>query len=99
MTLEDVEVPLTDSIERELRNLGRSRSVRTHLLDSTIKEWFLISFQKTYHIRELDKTIYASSSNEESITHMDQVGDLDSGKAWRTIRRPSDMVRCYDQTF
>lgn len=24
---------------------------------------------------------------------MSQVGDLDSGKAWRAVRRPSDMVR------
>lgn len=24
---------------------------------------------------------------------MDGAGDLDSGKAWKTVRRPSDMVR------
>ena len=36
--------------------------------------------------------MYASSSAEESISHMSQVGDLDSGKAWRAVRRPSDMV-------
>lgn len=24
---------------------------------------------------------------------MDDVGDLNGGKAWRTVKRPSDMVR------
>lgn len=89
--LEDVaEMPLTDSIERELKNLGRAKSVSRLVLESICRVLTLI--QKTYHIREYDKTIYASSSNEESVSHMDHVGDLDGGKAWRTVRRPSDMV-------
>ncbi|KDR75165.1 hypothetical protein GALMADRAFT_69760 [Galerina marginata CBS 339.88] len=43
-----------------------------------------------YHVREREGTIYASSS-EEKISHMAGPGDVDSGRAWRTVRRPSDM--------
>lgn len=34
--------------------------------------------------------IYASSS-EDKISHMPGPGDVDAGKAWRAVRRPSDM--------
>ncbi|KAF8160762.1 hypothetical protein B0H34DRAFT_697981 [Crassisporium funariophilum] len=43
-----------------------------------------------YHVRERETTIYASSS-EEKISHMAGPGDVDAGRAWRTVRRPSDM--------
>ncbi|TDL23072.1 hypothetical protein BD410DRAFT_769511 [Rickenella mellea] len=45
----------------------------------------------TYQLREREGTIYASSSQEETVSHMSRVGDIDSGKAWRPVRRPSDM--------
>ncbi|KAJ7287283.1 hypothetical protein C8J57DRAFT_1283412 [Mycena rebaudengoi] len=35
--------------------------------------------------------IYASSSDPDRISHMAGAGDVDAGKAWRTVRRPSDM--------
>ena len=44
-----------------------------------------------YQVRERAGTIYASSS-EEKISHMAGPGDVNSGRAWRTVRRPSDMV-------
>lgn len=43
-----------------------------------------------YHVREHSETIYASSDNDR-VSHMDGAGDLNGGKAWRTVRRPSDM--------
>lgn len=43
-----------------------------------------------YHIRERGAMIYASSS-EDKISHMPGPGDVDAGKAWRAVRRPSDM--------
>lgn len=51
---------------------------------------FLTSLQK-YHVREHEITIYASSSDER-VSHIAGPGDVDVGKAWRTVRRPSDMV-------
>ncbi|KAG7098501.1 hypothetical protein E1B28_000445 [Marasmius oreades] len=42
--------------------------------------------KKKYHIRERE-AIYASSD----ISHMAGPGDVNVGKAWRAIRRPSDM--------
>jgi hypothetical protein len=44
---------------------------------------------RKYRLREHEDTIYASA--DDKISHMGRVGDLDSGRAWRTVRRPSDM--------
>ncbi|KAF7980841.1 hypothetical protein HWV62_36482 [Athelia sp. TMB] len=41
----------------------------------------------TYQIKE-QATIYASSN---PVTHMQSAGDVNAGKAWRPVRRPSDM--------
>lgn len=30
---------------------------------------------------------------DDKVTHSTRAGDVDSGKAWRKLRRPSDMVR------
>ncbi|KAJ3861990.1 hypothetical protein EV359DRAFT_74424 [Lentinula novae-zelandiae] len=43
--------------------------------------------KKKYFIREHEGTIYASSD----VSHMAGPGDVNAGKAWRTVRRPSDM--------
>ncbi|KAJ3566528.1 hypothetical protein NP233_g6949 [Leucocoprinus birnbaumii] len=43
-----------------------------------------------YQIREREGTIYASASDDK-VSHMPGAGDLETGKAWRTVRRPSDM--------
>ncbi|KAI0782988.1 hypothetical protein C8Q75DRAFT_811215 [Abortiporus biennis] len=60
------------------------------LIDSIDKE--LVSRgtdrQTKYHIRERE-TIYASS--DDRVAHIGDAGDVDEGRAWRTIRRPSDM--------
>ncbi|KAK0486019.1 hypothetical protein IW261DRAFT_1548994 [Armillaria novae-zelandiae] len=39
-----------------------------------------------YHVRQHEGTIYASSDS-----HMAGPGDVNAGKAWRPVRRPSDM--------
>ncbi|KAI0629085.1 hypothetical protein C8Q77DRAFT_1144912 [Trametes polyzona] len=43
-----------------------------------------------YHVREHSETIYASA-DADRISHMTAAGDVDTGKAWRSVRRPSDM--------
>ncbi|KAI0698226.1 hypothetical protein BC835DRAFT_1335005 [Cytidiella melzeri] len=43
-----------------------------------------------YHVRERPETIYAIAEGDK-VSHMDSAGDVDAGKAWRTVRRPSDM--------
>ncbi|CDO76943.1 hypothetical protein BN946_scf184709.g5 [Trametes cinnabarina] len=43
-----------------------------------------------YHVREHSETIYASADGDR-ISHMGGAGDVDAGKAWRTLRRPSDI--------
>ncbi|KAG8855585.1 Bud site selection protein bud4 [Tulasnella sp. 330] len=67
---EVADIPLSDSIERELKKLHNEKV-------------------PTYRLREHERTIYASS--DDRVTHMGRVGDVDSGKAWRAVRRPSDM--------
>ncbi|TFK23955.1 hypothetical protein FA15DRAFT_620133 [Coprinopsis marcescibilis] len=44
----------------------------------------------SYQVRERKTTIYASSSDDK-VSHMAGAGDLDNGRAWRIVRRPSDM--------
>ncbi|KAJ7496992.1 hypothetical protein FB451DRAFT_1120099 [Mycena latifolia] len=46
---------------------------------------------RKYHIRQHEGMIYASSSDTDRISHMEGAGDVDAGKAWKTVRRPSDM--------
>ncbi|KAI0301574.1 hypothetical protein B0F90DRAFT_1925455 [Multifurca ochricompacta] len=48
------------------------------------------STKSRYHIRQHSETIYASS-DADKVSHINGAGDVDSGKAWRTVRRPSDM--------
>ncbi|KAH6914354.1 hypothetical protein BKA70DRAFT_1558314 [Coprinopsis sp. MPI-PUGE-AT-0042] len=45
--------------------------------------------KKRYQIRE-HNTIYASSSSQK-VSHTNGAGDVDAGRAWRMVRRPSDM--------
>ncbi|KAF8589532.1 hypothetical protein K439DRAFT_1405122 [Ramaria rubella] len=44
---------------------------------------------RLYRLREREDTIYASA--DDKVSHTSHAGDVDSGKAWRTVRRPSDM--------
>ncbi|KAF8690172.1 hypothetical protein AX14_003104 [Amanita brunnescens Koide BX004] len=44
-----------------------------------------------YHVREREATIYASSSDPDGVAHMSGPGDVNTGKAWRAVRKPSDM--------
>jgi hypothetical protein len=47
--------------------------------------------RQKYLVREREGLIYASS-DADRVSHMDGAGDVNSGKVWRTVRRPSDMV-------
>ncbi|KAG6857713.1 hypothetical protein H0H87_004129 [Tephrocybe sp. NHM501043] len=66
---------LGDSIEEELKKMVAAPPKK----------------QTKYHIREREGTIYASSSDPDIVEHMVGPGDVNIGKAWRTVRRPSDM--------
>ncbi|KAF8070437.1 hypothetical protein FPV67DRAFT_1487386 [Lyophyllum atratum] len=67
---------LGDSIEKELKKLvDAPPENKTH----------------KYLVREHEGTIYASSSDPDVISHMAGPGDVNTGKAWRAVRRPSDM--------
>jgi hypothetical protein len=81
--------PLGDSIERELQKLVEPPKKSVSLV-MALRDRSLTSLQK-YHVREHETTIYASSS-EERVSHMAGPGDVDAGRAWRPVRRPSDMV-------
>ncbi|KAH0589121.1 hypothetical protein H2248_004889 [Termitomyces sp. 'cryptogamus'] len=66
---------LGDSIEKELKKM----------VAAPIKN------KMKYHVRERESTIYASSSDPDIVSHMAGPGDVNVGKAWRPVRRPSDM--------
>ncbi|KAF5386200.1 hypothetical protein D9615_002280 [Tricholomella constricta] len=66
---------LSNSIEKELKKLVEDSPKR----------------KTKYHIREHEGTIYASSSDPDTISHLAGPGDVNTGKAWRAVRRPSDM--------
>ncbi|KAG5637515.1 hypothetical protein H0H81_004266 [Sphagnurus paluster] len=66
---------LGDSIEKELKKLVEAPS----------------KSKTKYLVREHQGTIYASSSDPDSVSHLAGPGDVNAGKAWRTVRRPSDM--------
>lgn len=89
------EDPLSQCIERELKKLGRNpsvaakKSVSFFYVDRRLDAHF--SLKQKYQIREHEGTIYASAS-EDKISHLSGAGDVDTGRAWRTVRRPSDMV-------
>jgi hypothetical protein len=84
----ETEVPLSDSIDRELRKLEGSRGVSD--VTSTICSSDPY-FNQKYHVREHETTIYASLDGDR-VSHMPGAGDLNSGRAWKPVRRPSDMV-------
>jgi len=47
-------------------------------------------FVQKYRIRE-HEAIFASA-DAEHVSHLSLAGDVNGGKAWRAVRRPSDMV-------
>jgi hypothetical protein len=55
-----------------------------------VVDWGCFFLKQKYLVRE-QATIYASS-DERRVEHMESAGDVDAGKAWRPVRRPSDMV-------
>jgi hypothetical protein len=82
--------PFAESIARELSKLrGSSKGVRLHIPPS---QWSAKPILQRYHVRQHSETIYASL-DADRVSHVDGAGDIDNGRAWRTIRRPSDMVR------
>lgn len=93
LPIEQEDDPLTDSIQRELLKLeGPARSVRVRGLLRRSAVADPRGCGQKYHVRQHEETIYASSDAEQ-ISHVGDAGDIDGGKAWRTVKRPSDMVR------
>ncbi|KAG5645438.1 hypothetical protein DXG03_006262 [Asterophora parasitica] len=83
---------LGDSIEKELKKLVEA-PIRNQKVYFVRRDSFLDAHlsQQKYFIREHEGTIYASSSDPDVISHMAGPGDVNTGKAWRAVRRPSDM--------
>lgn len=48
-----------------------------------------LRLQKRYRARERSEVIYA---NDGKISSLSSAGDIDHGRAWRRVRRVSDMV-------
>lgn len=67
---------LSDSIEKELKKFVEPKPKQQ---------------KAKYQVREREGTIYASSSGPDGVAHMSGPGDVNAGKAWRAVRRPSDM--------
>ncbi|KIO21202.1 hypothetical protein M407DRAFT_29194, partial [Tulasnella calospora MUT 4182] len=68
--IDEVDLPLTDSIDRELRNLNEEEHPK-------------------YRLREREETIYAKA--DDRVSQVTRAGDLSTGRAWRVVRRASDM--------
>ncbi|KAI6105076.1 hypothetical protein EDD16DRAFT_232832 [Pisolithus croceorrhizus] len=74
-----------------LLDLGISDS-EDHLADSISRELRKLEpegRQEKYRIRE-HEAIFASADADQ-VSHIALAGDVNGGKAWRTVRRPSDM--------
>ena len=91
LPIEDEEDPLADSIDRELERLKGPGKVVSGVLFGVCGGNADVCCQK-YHVRERSETIYASA-DAESASRVDRAGGADNGKAWRAVKRPSDMVR------
>lgn len=75
-----------------LLDLGISDSEGDLLADSISKELNKLDPEHRkgkYRIRE-HEAIFASADTEQ-VSHMSLVGDVNGGKAWKAVRRPSDM--------
>ncbi|KZO93860.1 hypothetical protein CALVIDRAFT_566091 [Calocera viscosa TUFC12733] len=46
---------------------------------------------RSYHIREHEVKVFSSPADREKVSHIHGAGDVDRGKAWKVIRRSSDM--------
>lgn len=91
---------LSESINRELQKLEIPKRPVSPFQTYERGRGLLISHspppkqKQKYHVRERETMIIASSDADQ-VHHMLSAGDVNSGKAWRTVRRPSDMVGPY----
>ena len=94
--LDNGDDPLSESINRELQKLEMPRKPVSppSLLTGprvTNTSLFLLQQKQKYHVKERETMIIASSDADQ-VHHLSSAGDVNSGKAWRAVRRPSDMV-------
>ena len=88
LPIDDEEDPLADSIDRELQRLGGSAKVVSVDGFKGNRKTHLSPLPQKYHVRERSETIYASAD----ASHVAEAGETDNTKAWRPVKRPSDMV-------
>ena len=81
---------LADSIEEELKKLVEPPKKTVRFV--SLENQHILKLSQGYHVREREATIYASSSDPDGVAHMSGPGDVNTGKAWRAVRKPSDMV-------
>ncbi|KAF9228374.1 hypothetical protein BS17DRAFT_799695 [Gyrodon lividus] len=75
-----------------LLDIGISETEEELLADSITKELRKLDpehHQGKYRVRE-HEAIFASADDEQ-VSHVSLAGDVDGGKAWKAVRRPSDM--------
>ncbi len=80
---------MLDNLQEELENITSDVSVKCTECGSVIQLNYNSSAQRAYRIHEQHQTVYASATSKIQTT---EAGDTDSGKAWRQLRKPSDMV-------
>ena len=90
--------PLSESINRELQKLEEMPKGPVCLVHAEERDHGLLIHRalplkqkQKYHVKERETMIIASS-DADHVHHMSSAGDLNSGRAWRAVRRPSDMV-------
>ncbi|KAK2464216.1 hypothetical protein APHAL10511_003673 [Amanita phalloides] len=77
---------LLDGVVGEVANDALADSIEKEL-----KKFVEPQKKAGYQVREREATIYASSSDPDGVSHMTGPGDVNTGKAWRAVRKPSDM--------
>ena len=91
--IQESEAPLADSIDHELKKLSDSAST-VSCASCTCNA--TSDGRQKYHVREREMIYVASDT--ESVSHTNSAGDINGSKAWRAVKRPSDMVRNEDIT-
>ncbi|KAL0955993.1 hypothetical protein HGRIS_002170 [Hohenbuehelia grisea] len=77
-----------ESTDPVMLNIGGLEDALTDSIEQELKK--LVGPTGKYQVKEREEMIYATSDMDR-VSHMAGPGDMNAGKAWRTVRRPSDM--------
>jgi hypothetical protein len=85
LTIQQDDVELSDAFEHEVAKLNPIKVTKTFCFRKVAER----SVQKKYMLMQRRPTIYASDSK---VGHPPTASDAQRVKAWRAVRKPSDMV-------